>query len=316
MLKKALIVLTLLLIVGLSGLSIQQIVRTNRERDALDAEGTRVATDYGKFHVHEFGSGPPLVFLSGLGTTSPLYDFRPLWELLLEDYRIIIIERPGYGYNTSSSRDKTLQNTVEGYRAVLRETEIDGPFYLMAHSMGGLEAIHWASQAPDEIGGIVGLDITIPPLVDDHVEIPGVLGRNLQWFIGRLGLSRFMDETDMKEAVPLLDMQLYDEGAKERIEVLFHQNFFNRNIVREITTLKENAKMLSNQTLPSSVPVLLFLSEENLADAFEVENVYKEYFSTIHYFEKNILPTHHYVHHEEASAIITSYETFIENLED
>ena len=37
-----------------------------------------------------------------------------------------------------------------------------GPFVLLPHSMSGLEAIYWAQKYPDEVMGIVGMDMAFP----------------------------------------------------------------------------------------------------------------------------------------------------------
>ena len=40
-----------------------------------------------------------IVFLSGSGTECPTYDFKPLWYLLAGKYKMVLIERPGYGWS-------------------------------------------------------------------------------------------------------------------------------------------------------------------------------------------------------------------------
>lgn len=40
-----------------------------------------------------------MVFLSGHGTECPTYDFKPLWNLLIVQYNMVVVERPGYGWS-------------------------------------------------------------------------------------------------------------------------------------------------------------------------------------------------------------------------
>ena len=42
-------------------------------------------------------NNPKLVFLAGSGTAAPVFDVKVLYRRLLPDYRIIIVEKPGYG---------------------------------------------------------------------------------------------------------------------------------------------------------------------------------------------------------------------------
>ena len=54
--------------------------------------------------------------------------------------------------------ERTLQNEVEEIRSALTESNINGPYVLMPHSISGLHAIYYANTYPDEIEGIIGID--------------------------------------------------------------------------------------------------------------------------------------------------------------
>ena len=45
-------------------------------------------------HIYRQGNEnkPKIVFMSGSGTVAPVYDFKILYEKLLDDFRIIVIE--------------------------------------------------------------------------------------------------------------------------------------------------------------------------------------------------------------------------------
>lgn len=54
-----------------------------------------------KIHVYRTGNsnGPKLVFMAGSATVSPVYDFKLLYQKLSEKFRIIVVEKFGYGYS-------------------------------------------------------------------------------------------------------------------------------------------------------------------------------------------------------------------------
>ena len=54
-----------------------------------------------KIHIFRAGdeSSPKLVFLSASGTAAPAYDFKILYTKLTERFRVIVIEKFGYGYS-------------------------------------------------------------------------------------------------------------------------------------------------------------------------------------------------------------------------
>lgn len=55
-----------------------------------------------------------------------------------------------------------MDTVVEEYRRVLAALKHPFPVVLAAHSMGFLEALHWASKYPEEISALVGLDPATP----------------------------------------------------------------------------------------------------------------------------------------------------------
>ena len=309
MIKKLLMVATFIIMLAIAAIFVNNHFTTNKELDALEQKGTTISTDTGEIVVHDFGEGSPLVFLSGMGTTSPYHDFKPLWDTLQDDYRIIILERPGYGYNHASTRDKSIESVVESYREALSVIGVEGPYDVFAHSMGGLEAVLWAQTHPGEIDTLIGLDITIASWTME-MDTPNVIGRNLQYLLGRSGLARQMEEGDLHDAVPLLAMDIYDTTEKEAIETLFHANFFNRNIVREVKALKDNARTILEKDVPESLNVLLFISQENLdANDYDESDVH-DYFAQAATYESHVLDTHHYVHHGKFDVILDAFMTY------
>jgi pimeloyl-ACP methyl ester carboxylesterase len=62
-----------------------------------------VAVNGHRLHVYSEGSGEPtLVFMSGSGTTAPTLDFRGLYRRLATNYRVVVVERAGYGWSDDS----------------------------------------------------------------------------------------------------------------------------------------------------------------------------------------------------------------------
>ena len=62
--------------------------------------GQLVEVDGNNMSVYTEGSGDKtLVFLSGSETPSPILDFKSLFSLLSDEYRIVVVERFGYGFS-------------------------------------------------------------------------------------------------------------------------------------------------------------------------------------------------------------------------
>lgn len=102
MLRTGLVILTLLL---LFAAFIAALCGYNRHMLAKGAaliqhQGQYVEIDGANMNIYTEGSGDQtLVFMAGANTPAVIYDFKPLFSLLSDTYRIAVIEKFGYGYS-------------------------------------------------------------------------------------------------------------------------------------------------------------------------------------------------------------------------
>lgn len=57
---------------------------------------------------------PTLVFMSGSATVAPVYEFKSLYSLLYDEYRIVVVEKAGYGYSEIYEVERDI-NTPSGH---------------------------------------------------------------------------------------------------------------------------------------------------------------------------------------------------------
>ena len=134
-------------------------------------EGTLVKVDGYNMNIYEEGSGDhTIVFLSGSGIPSPIYEYRTLYRCLSRRYRIVVIEKFGYGYSDIADTERSFETMLRQDREALSSLGIECPFILCPHSMSGLEAIKWAQDFPREVEAIVGLDMAVPEAYDTIEE--------------------------------------------------------------------------------------------------------------------------------------------------
>ena len=83
-------------------------------------------------NMHLFRAGdanrPKLVFMSGSGTVAPVYDFKILYDKLVSDYRVVVIEKFGYGYSDLYEAPCDIDSVVAFQREAL-ETGRDRSAY-------------------------------------------------------------------------------------------------------------------------------------------------------------------------------------------
>lgn len=105
--KRLLFLLGAVLLLLLSSFTYHRL-SLQREKASLNPMGQMVSVNGHDMSVFVKGEGPQtLVFLSGAGTASPILDFKDLYDGLSKQYKIVVVERAGYGYSedTSKSRD-------------------------------------------------------------------------------------------------------------------------------------------------------------------------------------------------------------------
>lgn len=104
------------------------------------------------------GSGPPLVFLPGLGATARAYEsFAPKFTA---QHRVYGITRRGFG--ASSRPEPTddnydIERLADDVLAVLDALKLDRPV-LAGHSMAGAEMSSIATRHPEKVAGLIYLD--------------------------------------------------------------------------------------------------------------------------------------------------------------
>ena len=110
--------------------------RLKVEKKLKEPLGQLIDINGNNMSIYMEGSGSKtLVFLSGAGTCSPILDFKSLYSLLSDDYRIVVVEKFGYGYSDVVDEDRNIQTILSETRLALNKAGIEGPYVLCPHSI-------------------------------------------------------------------------------------------------------------------------------------------------------------------------------------
>ncbi len=113
-----------------------------------------------RINLHCAGAGGPTVILmAGLSSWSPVwYKVQPGIAQLT---RVCTFDRASYGFSDPAPRPQILADVVQDLHAALKAGSIPGPYVLLGHSLGGIEARLYAQNWPQEVVGMI-LDDTSP----------------------------------------------------------------------------------------------------------------------------------------------------------
>lgn len=117
--------------------------------------GQFIEVDGVRLHYVERGEGQPLVLLHGNGTMLQDFDLSGIVDLAAENYRVIVFDRPGFGY---SERPRTTLWTPMAQAKLLQKAlvmlGVEKPL-VVGHSWGTLVTVAMALEFPDFVRGAV-----------------------------------------------------------------------------------------------------------------------------------------------------------------
>ncbi len=280
-----------------------------KEKEKYPAPGIRVEVndDGDNLHVYSEGEGDQtLVFMSGLGTSSPFYDFKALYDQLVDDHRIVVVERAGYGWSdiTSSSRD--IDTVLEETRTALSLAGENPPYILFPHSLSGMEAIYWANLYPEEIRTIIGLEPFIPEYYEQTQEPPS-LSRVIS-LLARTGLMRQQPDVCRNNFEAIAKGHLKEEEIEVACSI-FYRRTLTENMWEEADSVPTNSQRFLEQGEPD-LAFHAFISEEGEEEWKNILSDYAQYTGGEYY----ILEAEHYIHLDKPELIAEKSNEIINNL--
>jgi len=91
----------------------------------------------------QYGKGSDIILLHGWGQNIEM--MKPLGDKLEKDYRITIVDLPGYGKSEEPKTEWTIYDYCDVIEELIKELKIKNPI-VMGHSFGGRVAIIYASR--------------------------------------------------------------------------------------------------------------------------------------------------------------------------
>lgn len=318
--KRSLIlrILKWLLIIILSILSLYVVftitcnIREDNILDEYDNKHSKKMVINGNLMSYDIVGGNnnnTIVLLNGMGSPSPIIEFKPLAEALSDRFKVITLEPFGYGFSDRVETNRTMDNSIAELRECTKKLGVD-KYYLMGHSMGGIFALEWATNYSNEILGVVGLDTSVSGTEDliEHEELFSEYDK--MKLIYKTGIQRVV--LDLNSSMLPLDFSYhYTEEEIDIEKYLTINRSFSKASLEDVYQFFDNLKKLKGVRYPDTIPIIHFLSGDNVKQDALWEKFHYDTLGNNTRNEVVVLDGPHYIHYPQKDAIVKKIKEWI-----
>lgn len=196
-----------LIIVVIAAGTIYESLSETSDRQAYPPSGVMV--DVGGYHLHIncMGAGSPAVIIeAGWGAWS--LEWSGIQQEVAKTTRVCTYDRAGMGYSEAGLLPRNAEQFARELHALLERANIEEPYVMVGHSLGGLPVRIFAHTYPTKVSGIVLIDSMSPrQMTQPHVEIspptpPQSKGVSFPSLLARIGLVRLLGNQLIIQGLP------------------------------------------------------------------------------------------------------------------
>ncbi len=126
-------------------------LRTRQAERQNPPLGRFIVIDGVRLHYLQAGSGEPVVFLHGNGSLIQDFATSDLIRLVAQTHRVIVFDRPGYGYS-ERPRDRIWSPAAQADLLAKAALQMGARrAHLLGHSWGTQVALEWALRQPESV---------------------------------------------------------------------------------------------------------------------------------------------------------------------
>jgi len=277
------------------------------ESKLLTPIGKQVTVNGHRMNVSVKGEGSEtIVFLSGAGIASPILDFKNLSDSLSKKYKVVVVERAGYGFSEDSDRSRDVMEVLSETRQALAQAHVSGPYVIISHSMASLESLAWQEKYPNEVKALIGLDWALPASYEDLKDNQALL--TVAYWSSKIGLLRYFPESFYIKNPTLT------ETERQQYKLLAYKQLMSQAMLHESRLAKENAKKVPSSINPKIPALLLVSNGEGTTFSQSEWQRYAERFASDRYnVQVDYMDAPHDLYHYQSDAIVSRIKEFLEN---
>ena len=277
------------------------------ESKLLTPIGKEVTVNGHQMNVYIKGEGSEtIVFLSGAGIASPILDFKNLSDSLSKKYKVVVVERAGYGFSEDSDHSRDVMEVLSETRQALSQAHVSGPYVIISHSMASLESLAWQEKYPNEVKAVIGLDWALPESYEDLKDNQALL--TVAYWSSKIGLLRYFPEPFYIKNPTLT------ETERQQYKLLAYKQLMSQAMLHESRLAKENAKKVPSSINPK-IPALLLVSngEGTTFSQSEWQRYAERFASDQSNVQVVYMDAPHDFYHYQSDAIVSRIKEFLEN---
>jgi pimeloyl-ACP methyl ester carboxylesterase len=137
-----------------AALAYYNVRRSRQDEREHPPVGRFITVDDVRLHYIDKGKGDVVTLIHGNLTLSEDFLLSGIVDMLAERHRVIVFDRPGFGYSERPSRAWTPESYAELLQRALAQLGVERAIVL-SHSLGSLVALELALQHPELVEGLV-----------------------------------------------------------------------------------------------------------------------------------------------------------------
>jgi pimeloyl-ACP methyl ester carboxylesterase len=242
-------------------------------------------TTKNKFNFIIKGKGNPVVvFESGLGET--LEGCRQIQDSISKVATTVSYDRLGLGKSSATEKPRTLDNLANELNSFLENNNIEGPYIMVGHSLGGFIIRNFQDIYPEKVIGLI--------MVDPSHEL----------------LFETIFASKPKEQADGMRNGLKDFYASKPLGI---QNEFN--------ALSDNEEKMKAIKFPSNIPITLLASYQTPPSPFAPEDIEIKQKLFNNWIKEapqtklvSTVKSGHYIHYSEPAIVIDEIKEMIKKV--
>ena len=121
------------------------------------APGQMINVGEHQLHIHCVGEGEPTLIID-TGAADWSLSWQHLHPELAKQTRTCVYDRAGLGWSEAGPNPRTSEQLVTELHTLLNNANVQPPYIVLGHSLGGYNARVFQEKYPDEVAGIILVD--------------------------------------------------------------------------------------------------------------------------------------------------------------